>query len=285
MKETKKTIKLGLKNAIVVRTNIDPFKINDPDMEQVRGVWRCGERADKVNYFVGAVRLMPGKAKILGVWEIKSKPITIGDNFVPPKGWKRKIDWPKRKGRKIFEFGKKIREDLDGFIINWKFQTPFLYTNTDGNLILNVSVNKDINYSNDEDKYSNEEDRRSYVISRELRKTTRKGWEQYFLGQIINTFKKQLEPICQYSRNLENQRIMIDLYYHQINLAIEIDEPYHSGQLIKDKDRQEKIIRNLGCDVFRIKVDQHNFDKQLNKLYDYIKELILKKNPGMIWRC
>ena len=101
MKETKKTIKLGLKNAIVVRTNIDPFKINDPDMEQVRGVWRCGERADKVNYFVGAVRLMPGKAKILGVWEIKSKPITIGDNFVPPKGWKRKIDWPKRKGRKI----------------------------------------------------------------------------------------------------------------------------------------------------------------------------------------
>ena len=36
----KKVIELGLKNAIVIRTNIDPFKINDPDMEQVRGVWR-----------------------------------------------------------------------------------------------------------------------------------------------------------------------------------------------------------------------------------------------------
>ena len=47
----KKVIELGLKNAIVIRTNIDPFKINDPDMEQVRGVWRCGERADKVDYF------------------------------------------------------------------------------------------------------------------------------------------------------------------------------------------------------------------------------------------
>ena len=33
----KKVIELGLKNAIVIRTNIDPFKINDPDMEQVRG--------------------------------------------------------------------------------------------------------------------------------------------------------------------------------------------------------------------------------------------------------
>ena len=29
----KKTIEIGLKNAIVIRTNIDPFKINDPDME------------------------------------------------------------------------------------------------------------------------------------------------------------------------------------------------------------------------------------------------------------
>ena len=29
----KKVIELGLKNAIVIRTNIDPFKINDPDME------------------------------------------------------------------------------------------------------------------------------------------------------------------------------------------------------------------------------------------------------------
>ena len=88
----KKVIKLGLKNAIVIRTNIDPFKINDPDMEQVRGVWRCGKRADKVDCFIGAVRLMPGKAKILGVWEIKSKPITVVKDFVPPKGWRREID-------------------------------------------------------------------------------------------------------------------------------------------------------------------------------------------------
>ena len=68
----KKVIEIGLKNAIIIRTNIDPFKINDPDMEQVRGVWRCDKkRAEQIDYFIGAVRLMPGKAKILGVWEIK----------------------------------------------------------------------------------------------------------------------------------------------------------------------------------------------------------------------
>jgi very-short-patch-repair endonuclease len=274
----KKVIELGLKNAIVIRTNIDPFKINDPDMEQVRGVWRCGKRADKVDYFIGAVRLMPGKAKILGVWEIKSKPITVGKDFAPPKGWRREIDWVKRRGRKIFEFGKKIREDLDGLIINWKFQTPILYTNKSGNLIVNETIEADENYSK-------EEDRKSYVISRELRKTTGKGWEQYFLGQIINKFRNVLEPICQYFRKVENQRILIDLYYHQINLAIEIDEPYHSDQTIKDNIRQQKIIQSLGCNVFRIKVEDGNFDKQLDKLFTHINELIQSKNPKMIWRC
>ena len=34
----KKVIEWELKNAIVICTNIDPFEINDLDMEQVRGV-------------------------------------------------------------------------------------------------------------------------------------------------------------------------------------------------------------------------------------------------------
>ena len=275
----KKVIEIGLKNAIIIRTNIDPFKINDPDMEQVRGVWRCDKkRAKQIDYFIGAVRLMPGKAKILGVWEIKSKPIIISKDFVPPKGWRREIDWTKAKGRIIFEFGKKIREDLDDLVINWKLQTPILYTNKNGNLEVVERIETDENYTY-------EEDRKSYVISRELRKTTGKGWEQYFLGQIINKFKNQLEPICQYFRKVEDQRILIDLYYHQINLAIEIDEPYHSDQTIEDNIRQKKIIQSLGCNVFRIKVKDGNFDKQLDNLFTYINELIQSKNPKMIWRC
>jgi len=275
----KKVIEIGLKNAIIIRTNIDPFKINDPDMEQVRGVWRCDKkRAKQIDYFIGAVRLMPGKAKILGVWEIKSKPIIISKDFVPPKGWRREIDWTKAKGRIIFEFGKKIREDLDGLVINWKLQTPILYTNKNGNLEVVERVETDENYTY-------EEDRKGYVISRELRKTTGKGWEQYFLGQIINKFKNQLEPICQYFRKVEDQRILIDLYYHQINLAIEIDEPYHSNQSMEDDNRQKKIIQSLGCNVYRIKVKDGNFDKQLDNLFTYINELIQSKNPKMIWRC
>ena len=275
----KKVIEIGLKNGIIIRTLIDPFKINDPDMEQVRGVWRCDKKkAEQIDYFIGAVRLMPGKAKILGVWEIKSKPIIISKDFTPPKGWRRKIDWTKNKGKIIFEFGKKIREDLDGLVISWKYQTPILYTNKNGNLIVDETIETDENYTN-------EEDRKSYVISRELRKTTGKGWEQYFLGQIINKFKKQLEPICQYFRKVDNQRILIDLYYHQINLAIEIDEPYHSNQSKDDNNRQKKIIQTLGCNVYRIKVKDGNLNKQLDNLFTYINELIQSKNPKMVWRC
>ena len=75
------------------------------------------------------------------------------------------------------------------------------------------------------------------------------------------------------------------MYYHQINLAIEIDEPYHSNQTIEDDIRQRKIIQNLGCNIFRIKVKDGNLDKQLHNLFAYINELINSKNPKMIWRC
>ena len=84
---------------------------------------------------------------------------------------------------------------------------------------------------------------------------------------------------------MDNQRILIDLYYHQINLAIEIDEPYHSNQSKDDNNRQKKIIQSLGCNVYRIKVKDGNLNKQLDNLFTYINELIQSKNPKMIWRC
>ena len=48
---------------------------------------------------------------------------------------------------------------------------------------------------------------------------------------------------------------------------------------------QQKIIQSLGCNVLRIKVEDGNFDKQLDKLFTHINELIQSKNPKMIWRC
>jgi len=271
-----KRINFGLKNAIVIRTNIDPFKINDLDMEMLRGVWKCNPPKN-IKYFIGATRLRSGEAKILGSWELDSKPFNIDKNFTVPDNWKRKIKWEKKHiNRKIFNFGKKINKKLDNTVIPWTFQSPVFYTDKQGYFKFKFQKDKD-----DIVKVQKPNDQRSYMIAQELKKTTGKGWEQFFLSLIINKYKDKLQPFCQYLRKLGNKnKFFIDLYYHQINLAIEIDEPFHKKQIKKDKERQIKIIKDLGCQVFRIDVSKGEYDKQLENLYKLIDKLIEKFAPN-----
>jgi very-short-patch-repair endonuclease len=277
-KRINKIVKLNLKNAIVIRTNLKPFEINKGSIDDfVRGIWRCNPPKN-IKYVVGAIRIITGKAKIIGVWEI-DEILTVTKNFKYTK-WPQKVDWSKLLGRKIFIFKRKIRNDLDDTVFDWLLQTPIRYTNSQGNL-------ETTGYEIDEEvlNYFNPEDRRNYFISRELRKTTGKGWEQLFLSRVISKFKYQLEPLCQYYQKEDNQRILIDLYYHQINLAIEIDEPFHQKNQKKDALRQDKIIKNLGCKVYRLKIDKGNFENQINKLFNLINDMIKASKKKIIWNC
>lgn len=271
-----KKINFGLKNAIVIRTNIDPFKINDLDMEILRGVWKCNPPKN-IKYFIGATRLRPGEAKILGSWELDGEPFTINKNFNVPSDWKRKIKWEKKHiNRKIFNFSKKINKELDNTVIPWTFQSSVFYTDNQG--CFKFKIQKD---TNDRFDVYKPNDQRSYMIAKELKKTTGKGWEQFFLSLIINKYKEKLQPFCQYLRKIGDQdKFFIDLYYHQINLAIEIDEPFHKEQIKKDKERQIKIIKTLGCQVFRIDVLKGDYEKQLKNLYKLIDKLIEKFDPN-----
>lgn len=277
-KKINKVVKLNLKNAIVIRTNVIPFEITKGSIADfVRGIWRC-KPPKNIKYVVGVLRIITGKAKIIGVWEI-DKILTVTKNFDYPE-WREKMDWSRVLGRKIFIFKRKIRNDLDDTVFDWLLQTPIRYTNSQGNL-------ETIGYEDDEEvlNYSNQEDRRNYLISRELRKTTGKGWEQLFLSRIITKFKSQLQPLCQYYRKIDKQKILIDLYYHQLNLAIEIDEPFHKKNERKDVLRQDKIVRDLGCKVYRLKVDKGNFDNQIKKLFNLINNMIRVSKKKIIWNC
>lgn len=277
-KKINKVVKLNLKNAIVIRTNINPFEINKGSIvDFVRGIWRC-KPPKNIKYVVGVLRIIPGKAKIIGVWEI-DKILTVTKNF-NYSGWPEKIDWSRVLGRKIFILKKKIRNDLDETVFDWIAQIPIRYTNSQGNL-------ETTGYEDDEEvlNYSNQEDRRNYLISRELKKTIGKGWEQLFLSRIITKFKSQLQPLCQYYRKIDKQKILIDLYYHQLNLAIEIDEPFHKKNERKDVLRQDKIVRDLGCKVYRLKVDKGNFDNQIKKLFNLISNMIRVSKKKIIWNC
>jgi len=96
MKKINKIVKLNLKNAIVIRTNLNPFEIKKGSIvDFVRGVWRCNPPKN-IKYVVGVIRIITGKAKIIGVWEI-DKILTVTKNFNYSE-WPKKEDWSKLLG-------------------------------------------------------------------------------------------------------------------------------------------------------------------------------------------
>ena len=95
-KRINKIVKLNLKNAIVIRTNLKSFEINKGSIvDFVRGVWRCNP-SKNIKYVVGVIRIITGKAKIIGVWEI-DKILTVTKNFNYSE-WPKKEDWSKLLG-------------------------------------------------------------------------------------------------------------------------------------------------------------------------------------------
>ena len=66
-----------------------------------------------------------------------------------------------------------------------------------------------------------------------------------------------------------------DFYFHDYNLAIEIDELGHNDRNIDHEiQRQKAIEKELGCEVIRINPDEQNIKifKTINKIHWCIKK-------------
>lgn len=74
--------------------------------------------------------------------------------------------------------------------------------------------------------------------------------EQYILDDLEKCLNY---PIL---RQYRVGRYIIDGYCAALNLAIEVDEKYHQKpeQLKKDKEREQSIIKNVGCKFLRLDV-------------------------------
>ena len=55
-------------------------------------------------------------------------------------------------------------------------------------------------------------------------------------------------------KRVDNKYYLLDLYYPQIGLAIEVDEPYHQATREQDKYRQEIVAEKLSCGFERIRI-------------------------------
>ena len=92
-------------------------------------------------------------------------------------------------------------------------------------------------------------DRLEY-LSRTLSRTRRKDYENYVINAIWHRLspevRGQLKPVSQQSvRTEDGRQFYIDLYFPQLNLAIECDERFHEHNQLADAQRQASIITEL----------------------------------------
>jgi len=124
----------------------------------------------------------------------------------------------------------------------------------------------------------------SHYIS-QLQRTTKKVHENFVVSSLFHDPRlSDLLPLTQYYvRRDEKRYALIDLYYPQIHLAVEIDEPFHSLNTEADKTRQSEVEGQSGCTFRRIRVLENNVLEQIEKLkLEIIEEIDQSKRDG-VW--
>lgn len=126
-------------------------------------------------------------------------------------------------------------------------------------------------------------DKKLLYLTKTLSRTKRKDFENYIINSIWNGVKcSDLLPVSQQYINSNGNHYFIDLYFPQLNIGIECDEPYHEKQKTKDIEREISIfdVLNRVTDIssyrpFHISVSEttsiNDLDTQINKC---IKEII-----------
>lgn len=116
-----------------------------------------------------------------------------------------------------------------------------------------------------------------------------KKHENYIITALLHDERlRDLKPITQYYVPLSDAKYaLIDLYYPQINLAIEIDEPHHLDNVEADIERQKAIEKKLQCKFVRFNIDQGTImsDLEIAK-EDMLERMATLKAKGKfeIWK-
>lgn len=125
-------------------------------------------------------------------------------------------------------------------------------------------------------------------ISRLLQRTSSKRIEHYVISRIwhlLDNYDVKMTPQQYVTREL-SQYAMTDVYFPQIGLHVEVNEPAHYESEVKinsDLKRQEEIQKNTGHQVFVIDCRKDIFgihsqiDELVSKINSEIKNQIIKK--------
>ena len=139
-------------------------------------------------------------------------------------------------------------------------------------------------------------------ILKTFSRTSKKDTENYVLTGIWHRINNpDLIPVTQqYVQRPDKTYAKLDLFFPQINFAIEVDEPYHAEQEQKDYLRTEMIFSALiqdqwiSCDfansgdlIYRIKTIGKSFKEinhEIDKAVEIIKAKIFNLDKPLEWK-
>lgn len=125
-------------------------------------------------------------------------------------------------------------------------------------------------------------------LKRTLSRTKRKDYENYVVNAIWNRLDRiDIQPVTQqYVKRMDGKYALLDMYFPQVNLGIECDEPYHKKNEENDIIREMTMLEMLGTlqetedfRLRRIDVDGNleSIERQINSIVKEIKDLLVTK--------
>lgn len=107
-----------------------------------------------------------------------------------------------------------------------------------------------------------------------------KKYEFFVISRIIHLLNdRELEFTTQQLVRTKNGRFLLDLYFPQLKIAIEVDESYHAHdhKINKDKERDKAVVSEANVKTKRIRISGQSFDNVNSRIEKVICAIQHKK--------
>ena len=117
-------------------------------------------------------------------------------------------------------------------------------------------------------------EKKDYIM-KQLHRTHNKKFENYVITRIWHLLNDLDIKIItqQYIRRNNDNYSIVDLYFPQFDLYVEVDETYHIGNKLNDRERERDIINITNFEPYHIDADDdiESIHNQIDKLVELIK--------------
>ena len=125
-------------------------------------------------------------------------------------------------------------------------------------------------------------DKKEYLF-KTLSRTKRKDDENYVINAVFNRVNNfELKPVSQQYVNCGDSWFLIDLFFPQINVGIEVDEEGHINQIEKDEIRSDQIVSAMkyenrsDFEMLRVQTYNRTIDEVNNSVAQVVNHIQAK---------